>query len=283
MKPHTLVIDGYNFMHRSRSGFKLGPKPVVFNFFRSLRALIEAQKPTDVVFVIEGEPTARLALNENYKANRIIDIDAEPEKHRDMIKFHEQKQDIISMLQDNFPITVVRHINHECDDVIHNLIKHSSRDVPITVVSNDTDFIQLLQEFNHVKLYNPMTKKYVEAPEYPYVSWKSLRGDPSDNIPGIPGIGDKTAVKILTEEKGEEKFFQHSKLGVDRQKQYNANYNLIKFIDFTEDEMKEIQLSSSIRNWQQIKNYFDQYKFNSITNPKSWDKFVRTFDYLFEV
>ena len=58
---NTLIIDGHNFMHRARSGFQLGDFNVAFNFFRSLKPLVEQFKPNRVCFTLEGTPRRAIA------------------------------------------------------------------------------------------------------------------------------------------------------------------------------------------------------------------------------
>ena len=69
------------------------------------------------------------------------------------------------------------------------------------ILSSDTDFIQILNLYpDNVKLYNPISKSYRQNTDYDYVAWKAMVGDRADNIPGVKGIGKKTANKILSTE-----------------------------------------------------------------------------------
>lgn len=276
---HVVIIDGHNFMHRARSGWATGEFSVVFNFFRSLRSLVETLKPTRVCLVLEGKPVARLEEFAEYKANRkIADDDPDREaKVATMVDFHRQKDVIVDILKANFPMAIMRHAQHECDDVIYNIIKTSSMAVDFTVVSNDSDFTQLLNEFSNVKIYNPMKKEYVATPEYDYVLWKSLRGDGSDNIPGIPGIGDVRAAKLAKDPDLLKQFLLENKA----QDRFATNLRLISFKTFSKQEMLDVTSSSPKRDWSEVKNRFSQMQFSSIVNDKSWKKFVDTFDPLF--
>jgi len=279
-QPHILCIDGYNFMHRARSGFTKGDYAIVFNFFRNLRALIEAKQPTQVYFVIEGHPRERHAMMEGYKANRLIDPLKEPERHETMVRFHHQKLIIIGFLKSFFPVTVFRHPHHECDDVIFNLINKSSTEIPWTVVSNDTDFIQLLQEFNHVTLYNPMKKENVIAPEYDYISWKALRGDGSDNIPGVPGIGDKRAEALV---KDLDLLATLMRDDPAMQEVFLRNTEMIRFLRWTHEESLEMQSFQAERPmWDSLAIGFEGMNFKSLLKEKTFKKFTDTFDPLWE-
>ena len=270
-----LCIDFMNQAHRARSGFQMGPAPVVFNFFRQFKALVDEFKPTRVYIVLEGRPTQRYELLPEYKATRKVEED-DP-KYAELQKFFEQKTKIVELLSKHFPVSVVRHQTSECDDTIYNIIERSSTAVPWIVVSNDSDFTQLLQQFSHVKIWNPIKKHYATAPtEYDYVTWKSLRGDGSDNIPGIPGVGDKTAVELASDPDKLAKFLEnpiHAEI-------FSRNHELISFRQWTDEERIEMTATSPEKNWELVRKSFDEYGFKSITKDEAWSKFVSSFDHL---
>lgn len=275
-----LCIDGYNFLHRARSGFNKGDYAICFNFFRNLRALVEQFKPNRVYFITEGRPVSRLESFPEYKAQRRVPI-TDPKKQADMDSFLRQKELIFKLLE-SFPISVMRHPEHEADDVIYNLIRRSSTAVPWVVASNDTDFIQLLNEFDHVKLYNPMTKQFVDKPDYDYVNFKSLKGDGSDNIPGIPGVGAVTATELARDS---EKFHAYMKANPGAEDIWARNFDLIKFFEFSDHDQGQVTSSSPTVSKHEcietIRSQFDWWKFQSILKEPSWSKYVATFDYLF--
>jgi len=270
-----LCIDGMNFFHRSRVGLNVGPAPVIFNFMRNFRSIIEKFKPSRVYFVLEGRSEQRKNILKEYKANRKVEEGSK--KQQELQKFFSQVNEVVALLSSIFPISVIRHPQFECDDTIYNLIKKSSIAVDWVVVSNDSDFTQLLNEFKHVKLYNPMTKNFVVEPDYDYVTWKSLRGDGSDNIPGIPGVGDKTAFQAM-----EDPTLLETILGdVKNAEIFNRNYELIRFITWTEHDESLMTCSLPTRNWEVLKQTFQNYQFNSLVKDDSWEKFINTFEPLF--
>jgi 5'-3' exonuclease len=229
-----------------------------------------------VYFVLEGHPKARYELYEKYKANRIQEPGTE--QHRKMIDFHRQKDLIVDLLRKHFPVAVIQQPDYECDDVVFNLISFASRAIDFTVVSNDSDFIQLLQEFENVHIYNPMKKEFVEAPEYDYLTWKALRGDGSDNISGIPGVGDKTAEGLVESHDKLEKFLKGD---AERANVFLRNMQLITFQRWDESDMMKMTCSQPSRNWDEVKRVMgEEWGFNSIVNDKAWKKFVDTFDRL---
>jgi len=264
----VVFLDGYNLIHRARHSFKRGEHSVIYSFFRSLRPLIEKLQPDFAYFVIEGHPKDRIKLYPEYKANR--------PKLKDHDSFITQKKIIIDMLKTYFPLAVVRHPFHEGDDVIGNLIERLHRSDDCVVVSTDTDFLQLYNRCNNVTIYNPIRKNVVEPPPYDYVKWKALRGDPSDNIMGIKGVGDKRARDLVDDENK----LKHFLLAEPERKMiFDRNCKLIRFDDIG-DQMSLLESSMPEIKWDMVKENFDKWEFSSITNSKSWIKFEGTFEKL---
>lgn len=280
-----LFIDGHNFMFRSRSGFQLGDYNVVYNFFRSLKPLVDQFEPTRVYFTLEGHPKRRYELLPTYKANRhmIIKPDATPEELAEAEKKRKSDEDyrrqqavIVDTLTKYFPISVMRHRDFEADDLIYNVIKNASKAVEFVIVSTDTDFIQMLQEFPNVKLYNPVTKAFVEAPSYDYATWKALRGDGSDNIPGIPGMGDKLAEQVLDKPEELQRLFENKSVA----EQFNRNLLLIKLPTWSAEELAQVESSKPTKDWDAVAKLFEQWAFKSMLKDPYWSKFRATFDTL---
>lgn len=270
-----LCVDFMNLAHRARSGFKAGDYPVVFNFFRQFKALVEQFKPTRVYVALEGRPVARHAALTEYKANRVV-AEEDP-RHDQLMKFFRQKDIILDLLVKHFPVTVVRHPTSEADDTIANLVRTSSTAVPWIIVSSDTDFIQLLQEYSHISLYNPVKKAFVNAPDHPYVTWKALRGDPTDNIPGIPGVGDKTAERIASDPDLLVEFLSNPEAA----DLFQRNYDLITLRKWSTDEVDQMTSSQPCEDWHAVKTAFESFGFQSITKDGSWQKFLVPFAALF--
>jgi DNA polymerase-1 len=262
-----LLIDGYNMLYRARGGWAKGENPIVFTFFRCFRAAVNNFKPDMVYFVLEGRPVKRIELSSGeYKAQR---------KYHDKDDFRRQRKLIIKMLKEDFPVHVVRHPTYECDDVLANLAYITHKDDECTVISSDTDFYQMLQNHKDIKLYNPIQKRFIEEPETDYVSWKALKGDSADNIPGFQGIGNKRATKLMKDPGLLEEF-----LSVDgRRTKFENNIALIRFHDM-ETDLPDIERSGTEGNWKTIFDTFSEMEFSSIISEKFWPKFVNTFDSL---
>lgn len=270
---NVMIVDGMNFFHRARSGFDRGENSVIFNFMRNFRFLVEQLKPTRIYFVLEGKPKKRKALFDSYKLNRVIEPGSQKEK--DMMPFYRQVNETVELLMKYFPVSVIRHPENECDDVIFNMINRSSKTANWTVVSNDSDFKQLLDCFDNVRIYNPMKKEYVERDEYNYVTWKSLRGDPSDNIPKVDGMTDAKAAKIASDASLLEIFLTQDKVTLE---QFERNWNLITFETWSDEDANKLVSSSPERDWSKVKEMFEFYGFASLVKEKPWEKFVSTFD-----
>jgi len=263
---NVLFLDGYNLLYRARSGFAKGDNPIIFNFFRSLRPLIEKFNPDVAYFVLEGRPKTRLAQDSNYKAQRT---------YHDKDDFRRQRKEIIQLVKDHFPLTVVRHEDYECDDVIMNLAKTRHKNDTTTIVSSDTDFIQILQEGLDLRLYNPVRKKFIEAPEYNYVQWKALRGDAADNIDGFKGVGDKTADKLMCNKTLLAEFLQKP----GHQEKFDHNVSMIQAHEMDED-LDSLEEAKSTFDHDVLRKKFTEMKFYAMTNDTAWTKYVNTFDCL---
>jgi 5'-3' exonuclease len=268
-----LALDFMNLAHRARSGFQAGDHAVVFNFFRQFKSLVDQFKPSRVYIILEGKPVDRYELLAEYKANRKVAEDDPRRKELD--SFFRQKDVILELLK-YFPACVAKHPRYECDDTIANLAKHSWTTVPWTIVSSDTDFTQLLNTCEHVSIWNPVKKEYVATPDYDYVTWKSLKGDSSDNIPGIPGCGEVTATKLVSDPEALEKYLQDPA----RAEVFARNYELISFREWTDEDRQGMTSSVGTKDWSAVLAKFEEFGFKSITKPESWTKFVSAFEHL---
>jgi DNA polymerase-1 len=157
------------------------------------------------------EPTFRHERFEDYKANR----SAAPDILR-------QQMGLVREVVETLGITVLDLARYEADDIIATLATQA-RDagLDVIVVTGDRDVYQLVED-PHVKvLYNRRgVSDYVlydeegiegrtGVPPRLYLQYAALRGDPSDNLPGVPGVGEKTAAKLITAYGGIDGIFEH--------------------------------------------------------------------------
>jgi len=204
------LLDGHALIYRAHYAFISRPLfnskgqnvSAINGFMRTLWDLIRTKKPSHIAAAFDlYAPTHRLNLFPAYKANR----DATPED----ISFAIPKvMEILKAM--NIPIMAVE--NYEADDVIGTVAKQAARlGYTVYMVTPDKDYGQLVEENifmykpgrqgNDVEILGPkeITENWgIQTPEQ-VIDLLSLMGDSVDNIPGIPGIGEKTAVKLLQE------------------------------------------------------------------------------------
>lgn len=266
----VVIVDTYNIIHISRFGlpFENGFE-IVFNFFNALRHFLKNFNPDEIYFAVDGKPQKRLELSSEYKENRRKEI-TDPEEIRYWESFHKQKNIILEMLK-SIPVNVLHHPNIEGDDVVYYICKKIERNSDITIVSSDTDFIQILNEFSNVKLFNPVKKEYRENTDYDYVSWKAMVGDRSDNIPGVKRIGKITAEKILKDGMLQEKLKDGS-----FKEQYDHSYSLIK-LSCDYDLFNEIRHTKYDFDEVKLFDAFNSMEFNSYTEDKAKEEFIKLF------
>ena len=261
-----LILDANNLIFRARHAcFRRRYKNVIIHtFFRSLKPIIEKFGPDYVYFVLDGKPKKRLDVLPDYKGNRT---------YHDEDNFGEQRKEIISIIRKEFPFVTTRHPEAEADDVIAHLclsaIPSSHKKI---IVSSDTDFIQLCQDALHTQLYNPISKGFRDYPDYPYAVWKAFRGDSSDNISGIRGIGNKRAAVLASDKDARELFFtkRPEARGI-----FERNIGLISLAAF--DDTDQLQVSFGQEDMSSALQTFTSLGFKSMISPKAWEKFSLPF------
>jgi DNA polymerase I len=258
-----LIIDTYNMIHRARFARTSASYGFSYVFMRSLRAEVEKHNPDKVYLVLEGKPVKRLNLNPEYKGTRTKTTDD---------NFFKQK-DIIFNLIKLLPVTIAHHPYHECDDVIAHIATNLHNSDNVTIVSSDTDFLQIVN--NNIKLWNPISKSYREA-QANYVKFKALKGDKSDNIIGIKGVGKKTADLLANDKKA---FDTYMNKKPEALKIYEYAYKQIIFESL--DPLEKLSLKQFSYNSENLVKEFNNNQFYSILN-KGWKKWNNTWEKLEE-
>jgi DNA polymerase I len=184
----------------------------VYGFTSMLVNLLRDHRPDALVVAFDRpEPTFRHEKVETYKANR----EAAPDILR-------QQMGLVRQVVETLGIPIVEVPGFEADDVIATLATQArDRGDDVIVVTGDRDTYQLVED-PHVKvLYNKRGVSdyalYDEAgiaertgvPPALYPQYAALRGDPSDNLPGVPGVGEKTAAKLITTYGGIDGIYEH--------------------------------------------------------------------------
>ncbi|MFC1491741.1 DNA polymerase I [Nitrospinota bacterium] len=199
------LIDGTGYMFRAYyamlrqrlSNSKGLPTGAIMVFSRMLLGVLREKAPRYAAVAFDRpEPTFRHEMYAAYKSNR----DAPPE---DMIAQIPYMQRVVEVLR----IPALSQAGAEADDLIGSLADRAvSKGFEVVLVTADKDFSQLVTK--KVRIWDPMKDEEigpaeVEArwgvPPEKFVDIQALMGDSSDNIPGVPGIGEKTAVSLIKE------------------------------------------------------------------------------------
>ena len=207
-KKTLILIDGHALAFRQyyaleRTAMKNSsnePTWAVYGFFKAIFDLLAKIKPDFIAVTFDvGRQTFRVEKYEEYKANR----EAMPDTLRCQIKT------IVEGLQ-AFDIPIYTKEGYEADDVIGTISRIATESGNNTLIlTGDQDSFQLIDKDGFVKVLIPTKgelveydwdKVYEKLGVYPnqVIDYKGLRGDTSDNIPGIRGIGEKTAQKLLS-------------------------------------------------------------------------------------
>ncbi len=208
MKRPLYLVDSYAFIYRSYFAFLSRPLrndsgeniSAVFGFFRFLFNLLDEHNPGAFACVFDSSgPTFRHGMYEAYKATR--------QKTPDDL--HAQVP-LVEEILDALRVPRLRAEGFEADDLIATLaMRCKAEGRECFIVSGDKDLLQLVG--GGVKALRPDSsfafKSYGEAeveaewgvPPLRILDYLSLTGDASDNVPGVPGVGDKTALKLLSE------------------------------------------------------------------------------------
>ncbi len=217
MKKTIMLIDGNSLMYRAF--FAMSPvlndkgmyTNAVYGFLNMLLKAVEDYEPTHiaVAFDLHGK-TFRNDLYEDYKANR----SETPEELRPQFALI---KDVLASMQ----INIVEAPGFEADDILGTMSKKAQKSGYKTlIVTGDRDILQLINEDVNVYMTvkgiseivvfddDMVKEKYSLSPSQ-IIDMKGLMGDASDNIPGVKGVGEKTAIRLLTEYNTLEKVYEN--------------------------------------------------------------------------
>ncbi|MDR7077828.1 DNA polymerase-1 [Neobacillus niacini] len=206
-KKKLVLIDGNSIAYRAFFALPLlnNDKGVhtnaVYGFTMMLNKIMEDEKPTHILVAFDaGKTTFRHKTFGEYKGGR----QKTPPELSEQFPY-------IRELLDAYGIKRYELENYEADDIIGTLSLSAEKEgYEIKVISGDKDLTQLSSEnttvgitrkgITDIEVYTPshVMEKYGLTPEQ-IIDMKGLMGDPSDNIPGVPGVGEKTAIKLLKE------------------------------------------------------------------------------------
>lgn len=202
-RPTLYLIDGSSYIYRayfairhlsSPSGF---PTNALYGFTQMLLKVMKDRRPDHIAVVFDaGRATFRHDLYPEYKANRVAMPD-------DLVPQIEPIKEMVRAF--NIPVIELR--GYEADDIIATIAREcGSKDMQTVVVTGDKDLMQIVND--RVVLLDTMKDKVSGVKEVEerfgvgpdrVIDILGLAGDTSDNIPGVPGIGEKTAIKLIQE------------------------------------------------------------------------------------
>ncbi|MGN0333211.1 MAG: DNA polymerase I, partial [Lachnospiraceae bacterium] len=212
-------IDGHSILNRAFYGLPDLTNSeglhtnAIYGFLNIMFKLLEEEKPEylTVAFDVHA-PTFRHEMYEEYKGTR-----------KPMAEELRQQVPVMKDVLRSMGIKIIESAGLEADDLLGTLSKRGEESgMEVTIISGDRDLLQLATE--HVKIRIPKTKQgRTEVEDYyakdvheryqvtptEFIDLKALMGDTSDNIPGVPSVGEKTATKIITEYHSIENAYAH--------------------------------------------------------------------------
>ena len=280
--PTLMLIDGNSLTYRAFFALPTDLATAsgqvtnaVFGFTSMLLNLVRDHRPDRVVVTFDlPQPTFRHQQLESYKANR--------ESAPDILR---QQMGLVRQVVDTLALPVVTAPGFEADDVIATLAERAvDAGEDVIIVTGDRDSYQLVRD-PHVKvLYNKRGVSdyalYDEAgilertgvrPDQ-YVWYAALRGDPSDNLPGVPKVGEKTAAKLVTNYGDLDGIFAHTadqtpalrKNLEEHQEQARMNAELMRLVRDVPLEVTEEQLQQGAVDADEVLELFRFLEFPTL-------------------
>jgi DNA polymerase-1 len=252
----------------------------VYGFTTMLIKLFGDEHPDLIAVAFDtGAPTVRLEMDADYKAGRA----ETPTDFRPQLGLIEEVLDVLQ-------IPVIRAEGHEADDAIGTLATQASaRGLDAVIVTADRDFFQLVRDrsedqgsisvlFNRrgiseIELMGPeaVETRYGITPAR-YLDFVALKGDTSDNIPGVPGIGDKTAAKLVNEFGSVEEILAHTDRLRGKQKEnieaaaerLALNKQLARIVTDLELDVQPEDCAMGASDPEQVRSLFVSLEFRSL-------------------
>ena len=208
------LVDGSSYIHRAYhairglSNSKGLPTNAIFGFTKMLIKLLDDKSPDYVAVVFDAKgPTFRHEIFEDYKANR-------PPMPEDMAVQIPYIKEVVAGLN----VKPLEKEGYEADDIIGTIaMLAKNQGLNVVIVSGDKDFRQTLSE--NTAMWDPMSEKLIDydtikqdygiEPEQ-IIEVMALSGDSADNIPGIPGVGEKTALNLIQQFHSIENLFENT-------------------------------------------------------------------------
>ena len=199
-RPRLLLIDGSSYIYRAF--YAIGhlsnsaglPTNAIYGFTQMILKVLKDQQPEYLAVVFDAKgPTFRSEAYKEYKANR----PAMPEGLVPQIPY-------IKKIIESYRIPTLEMEGYEADDLIGTVAKRLEQEADVVIITGDKDILQLVSD--RIQVYDPMKEKRFGVEEVrerfglrpdQIVDMMGLAGDAIDNIPGVPGIGEKTATELI--------------------------------------------------------------------------------------
>ena len=247
---------------------------VIFGFLKTILSIFKKYGSNNLVFAWDSKKSNRKMVFEDYKKGRRKDLSKEEEEklHEGFIQFAALRMVVLPSMGfvNNF-----RKVGYEGDDIIAS-VTHRTRETEVVVVSSDHDFYQLLG--SGIVMYDPKKRKELDTAWFEErfaitpLQWAqvlSIAGCTSDNVPGVPGVGIKTAIKYL---KGELKKDSKPYKNIKNHKEEIELYDSLVRLPLQgtgKFEIKENRLSEK-SFW----DNFSYYGFHSFMKDDMWSDWV---------
>jgi DNA polymerase-1 len=285
------LIDAHGLIYRSYYAFIRSPRinskglntSAIFGFVNTLEEVLKNEQPTHLAVVFDPEgKTFRHEAYEQYKAQR----EKTPEDIRKALP-------IIKELVAAYNIPAIEVTGYEADDVIGTLAKQAEKKgFEVYLLTSDKDLGQLVSD--HIFMFRPhhnggfevlgpdqIKEKYQLENQQQVIDLLGLMGDSSDNIPGCPGIGEKTAVKLLQEFGSIDNLLQNTdKLKGSLKTKIEENKDLINFSRFLATiktdvpvALDEEALKVGPADSEKLRALFQELEFRTLLNNKFGNTF----------
>ncbi len=276
-KKKLLIVDSYALIYRAYHAVptltsKGRNVNATYGFFSIFLKIFNKYNPDYIVCTFDSQTSTIIKKNKFswYKSNR----EKVPD---DLIPQFDYVKDILN----SFDISVIESIDYEADDIVASIVKIFKKelDLEIYIITGDKDLIQLVNKgvnviipgksfsdpreitINNVEEFLGFKSKYL-------LSYKSLKGDPSDNIPGVPGIGDKTAKDLILEFGDLEDIYKN----VDKIKKDNLRNKLLNNKELAYDSLEAAKLNYDIHINESISDLGIKFNYsNIISKLKDFD------------
>ena len=279
-KKTIYLLDGTNLLYRAFFAIRMlnspsgQPSNAVYGMGAMLLKLIEDYKPDGIVVAFDkGKQTFRSKLYSEYKGTR-------QETPVELREQFEPAKELIRLLD----IPMIESDEYEADDIIGTLAKKSeSHGWTAKIVSGDKDLLQLIDENVEMLLVRKgMTDlERIDIPTFHemygilpsvFVDVKALMGDSSDNIPGVPGVGEKTALKLIKEYGSLDEVYNHVEELSGKKLKENLVANrekadlsrVLSEICCTMDLELDWENVHLTPHWDQVHEFFTQLGFKSL-------------------